>query len=98
MALRGLGLAHCQAQAVLEKANSSIGDLTMEFVEGDFEKPMKDIGEAERFEAMLIARRLAGNGVERNKAIRIAVVAVRHSFHDKHMPLSTKKYSSDAAS
>ena len=70
----------------------------MEFVDGDFEKPMKDIGEAERFEAMMIARRLAHNGVERNKAIRIAVVAVRHSFHDKHMPLSTKKYSSDAAS
>ena len=66
----------------------------MEFVEADFERPMTDICEAERCEAMLIARRLALTGIERNKAIRIAVVSVRHSFLEKYIFISKNKYES----
>jgi len=66
----------------------------MEFVEADFERPTTDMCEAERCEAVLIARRLALSGVERNKAIRIAVVAVRHSFLERYIPMSISKHGS----
>ena len=43
-------------------------------------------GEAELAQAMAIARNLNRIGVERDKALRIALVAARHRVHDGRAP------------